>query len=70
MTRKTPQTKADVAIAALSPEQLDQLREMGANHADVTEVHRWLNSLGCEVSYHSVLAWHNREYRIEWKFNR
>lgn len=63
-SRRTPQTKVDVAIAALSAEQRDQLAEMGRNHANATDIHRWLNGQGCEVAYHSVLSWYNREYPV------
>lgn len=64
MARRTQQTKVDVAIAALSAEQLDQLAEMGRNHANATDIHRWLNGQGCEVAYHSVLSWYNREHPV------
>lgn len=60
--RKTPQTKADPAIASLSAEDRAELARMCASHANVTDIHRWLSDRVPGIPYRSVLTWYNREY--------
>jgi len=64
MARRTQQTKADLAIAALTPEQRDYLqRELIDKHANATEIHRWLmDVIDPGLKYDTVLHWYNREY--------
>jgi len=63
---KTPQTKADKVIAKLSPEQRDYLRSLVAEHANATDIHKWLKGFAFaeELSYDSVLTWYKREYEL------
>ncbi|MDZ7355895.1 MAG: hypothetical protein ONB55_22470 [candidate division KSB1 bacterium] len=61
-SRKTPQTKADPAIAALSGEDRVELARMCEAHSNVSEIHRWLCDRVPGIPYRSVLAWYNREY--------
>jgi hypothetical protein len=60
--RRTPQTKADLAISSLSPEDKAELNRLCEAHANASELHRWLSDRVPGVSYRSVLAWYNREY--------
>lgn len=66
MARRTQQTKADLAIAALTPEQRDYLqRELIDKHANATEIHRWLVAeVNPELKYDTVLTWYNREFPV------
>jgi len=59
---RTPQTNADKAIAKLSAEQRDYLRSLCIQHANATDIHRWLLQHAPALSYDSVLTWYNREY--------
>lgn len=59
---RTPQTKADKAIARLTAEQRDYLRSLCLQHANATDVHRWLLQFAPSLSYDSVLTWYGREY--------
>lgn len=59
---RSPQTKADLAIAKLSPEQRDYLRSLCEAHSNATDIHRWLTQYAPDLSYDSVLTWYNREY--------
>lgn len=61
-SRKTPQTKADPAIAALSGEDKAELTRLCEAHCNATELHRWLCDRVPGIPYRSVLAWYNREY--------
>jgi hypothetical protein len=60
--RRTLQTKADLAISSLTPEDKAELARLCEAHANATDVHRWLSDRVPGVSYRSVLAWYNREY--------
>lgn len=61
---KTPQTKTDQVVATLSAEQKDYLRSLIDQHANVTDIHRWLKRFDETLSYDSVLTYYHREYEI------
>lgn len=59
---KTPQTKTDQVVATLTAEEKDYLRSLIDQHANVTDIHRWLKKFDDELSYDSVLTYYHREY--------
>lgn len=61
---KPQQTRADKVVAKLSAEQRDYLRSLISEHANATEIHRWLKEFDEELKYDSVLTWYKRELKL------
>jgi hypothetical protein len=59
---RTPQTNTDKVIARLTTEQKDYLRSLCDQHANGTDIHRYLIKFAPDLSYDSVMTWYNREY--------
>jgi len=62
MAKRGKQTKADIAIARLTPEEQDYLAQLCREHANATDIFHWLKDIQPGVSYGSLLTWYNREF--------